>query len=1145
MATRAELARIGEFRGIAAALGAAFQVAAIAEAISSLEELTGRLTASLPLAEGTAHFFEGVEEMLQAAFRPMDELRLAAIRQGALVDALAKLLSLDPAERMQARAGLLTYHCHFDGAPGGEEEGKLQELCELLFRLFVNRADDYAIQRDTGAYVRANSEAGQRLRARLGLPGQLTPELIKKHLRGEITLGVYPYDPETGLAKWGCFDLDDVSPETVRRIYETIGEDPALKNACLVEQSSTRDRLHIWLFFRGEEPSIIRQVLRKIAEKADVDPRTIEIFPKQADISAEFGNLIRLPLGLHRRKKLWSVFIDPETGEELDPLEALRAIWPVEIDEETRRKIKAELRRSPPGGEPEGREFEEGWQPPEGLDLDYIEERILKGQAELIFCPALTRAITEKWKPGHRRPILTLIHATLRGLGFEDPARVKRILAKINEHFDPPLGRVEFETWFKNEWKRFGREFGPPGCKIIKHGGGALFAGLRELNLCEGCRERVPEWVKHPIQYTAWRVKKLTYKRVKLAELTARHIGEALEAYAMIGGVVASYKIPIGVEIRAKEKLPRDEKGILCDGIKHSFRPVEQVKFITLGERRQVKLAVEMALTKAYPELVRGLSDAELRRLLKKLDARIRWGTAVEAYALDVVDELKIDDKSITPRSVKIIILREPPLQTGKNYILHGTAGAIPPRSEIVFIATELEEERGEEEIDLEAVRAFCELGSAEEKAKLLERICGGVERYDMFMATALTQFSLLYVPFKGRPRLGVISTEIFGDTRAFKSEGVKRACRLLRGALYVSLETGGRTGLLYTISPVKGGQGYTIVWGELISADKKLIVIDGANKLQTEEWLEFRESRSDGCVRVRRAAKGDAWCRARLILIRNPERGEALEEFTFKIEALSTYQPPDIARLDIIVPVETSEERAKKVFQLEPPSREEIARYGRLFMEARKFIWSLRAEDIEITLEAIKAIKEESSKLLEEFACKRYPIVSADADYKLTKISCAFAALDGSFTIEPIKLIVRAEHVRRAAKWLAGVLRKADLHHYAMNERRRRKMRLEDLRRVILDVQDHEYASEILELIALEGVKRRSDIAAVMGLNESTISRGIKLLKKHRLIYSTSRGYKLTPRGNQVARAMFLEESRLFDVREALFGGEEVERHD
>jgi hypothetical protein len=56
-------------------------------------------------------------------------------------------------------------------------EGGRSSLIDDVFRLFVGRRDAYAIQRDDGSYIRIN--------------GELTPYLIEKYLRGEITVGVY------------------------------------------------------------------------------------------------------------------------------------------------------------------------------------------------------------------------------------------------------------------------------------------------------------------------------------------------------------------------------------------------------------------------------------------------------------------------------------------------------------------------------------------------------------------------------------------------------------------------------------------------------------------------------------------------------------------------------------------------------------------------------------------------------------------------------------------------------------------------------------------------------------------------------------------------------------------------------------------
>ena len=987
----------------------------------------------------------------------------------------------------------------------GGLEGRSRELAELLHRLFVNRCDDYALQLPSGQYVRANSEAGRRMREKLGLPSQLTVEVVERHLAGDVTVGVYPHDPATGLGKWGCLDLDEATSEDIERVWRVVEADEELRKAVLFEQSSP-GRYHVWLLFEGEELGVIRWIMRRIVEKAGIPPRNVEVFPKQA-VPAEFGNLVRLPLGVHRAKGVRSVFIDPKTGAVLEALEALRAVRPAVVAEEARERIRREL-------ETEER-AQEVFEELRDEELRIVEKAVLEGRPETVFCPALARAFRTRWKPGHRRTALSLIHAMLRGLGFSDKQRVRAMLKAINARFDPPLTDAEFRTWFEAEWARFGRDYSPPGCEIVKKGGGALFANLGTVELCRGCD--APKWVRHPLSYTAWRLRRLTARRVRLAEITARDVGRPLEAYAMVAGVTGVYRIPIGVELRADEAVRGDSEGVLREGVKISFRPDEQASFVGLSEGGQVRRALELALRKVCPGVKPSAAADKLR-------VKVRWGTAVEAYAVDVVDELRIDQASVTPRGVKIVMLREAPPQTGRRYILRGTAGVISRTSEVVFVASEVEEE--EEAIDVEAVKTFADMGSAEEKVELLERICGGIDRRDMFTAIALTYFSPLYVEFKGRRRLAVLNTEVFGGTRGFKSEGAKRANRVLGGGLYVSLETGGRTGLLYTIVPLKGRGGYAVVWGELIAADRRLVIIDGANKMDREEWLEFRESRSDGIVKVRKAAKGDAWCRTRTILIRNPEGGRDLDSFLFKIEALSEYEPPDIARLDIIVPAETDIKRAKKVIKRRAYRPEEYADAVHAFREARKFIWRLRPEQVRFTPEAEAAVEELAEALLDEFEAKRYPLVSADADVKLAKLAAAWAALDGSFTPELDGVVVRGEHVRKAAEWWSRVLRKADLHVWARKERERRVIPPEELQKIVEEVSSDPVTAQLFELIAVGRVGRRTELASYVGLDEATVSRKIKILRRLKLVaYSRKKGYILTPRGIQVARAIFFEE--------------------
>jgi len=49
-----------------------------------------------------------------------------------------------------------------------------------------------------------------------------------------------------------------------------------------------------------------------------VNPKQIELFPKQTEIDADgYGNLVKLPLGFHREKRKWSTFLDVKTLEPL------------------------------------------------------------------------------------------------------------------------------------------------------------------------------------------------------------------------------------------------------------------------------------------------------------------------------------------------------------------------------------------------------------------------------------------------------------------------------------------------------------------------------------------------------------------------------------------------------------------------------------------------------------------------------------------------------------------------------------------------------------------------------------------------------------------------------------------------------------
>ncbi len=195
---------------------------------------------------------------------------------------------------------------------------------EMILELFFARKDNYAVQRAEGSYVRIESP--------------VTPELIEKHLDGEVTLGSYVMSRD-GQVKFICFDLDaegDLasSREAMERLASAL---ESLGIHALREFSGSKG-FHTWVFLdemldAEVAVSFMRTLLASEGWEREgrgfVHPDfpgvVCETFPKSASAGeAGCGPLIKLPIGIHRKSGNRSYFLD-EDGREIIPFfKALR-----------------------------------------------------------------------------------------------------------------------------------------------------------------------------------------------------------------------------------------------------------------------------------------------------------------------------------------------------------------------------------------------------------------------------------------------------------------------------------------------------------------------------------------------------------------------------------------------------------------------------------------------------------------------------------------------------------------------------------------------------------------------------------------------------------------------------------------------------
>ena len=157
-----------------------------------------------------------------------------------------------------------------------------KDQLRLFANLFVSRRDDYAVQQADGRYLRA------------GRP--LTYSTLLRHLRGAETIGTYVID-ERGLCRFALFDDDTDSDDLEERVKTLVGVQARLHMEGIPSSlEGSRRGAHLWVLCSRLVPA--SQLRRWLLPYC---PAGVEFFPKQDEDTREYGSLVRLPLGVHRR----------------------------------------------------------------------------------------------------------------------------------------------------------------------------------------------------------------------------------------------------------------------------------------------------------------------------------------------------------------------------------------------------------------------------------------------------------------------------------------------------------------------------------------------------------------------------------------------------------------------------------------------------------------------------------------------------------------------------------------------------------------------------------------------------------------------------------------------------------------------------
>ena len=250
--------------------------------------------------------------------------------------ALAQGLPASTAERLRRLAGR-------PSARIAEPPAREQELvpgdadCVRFHRLFSGRE-----------VVRANGSGRTARAATCRYTSRSLPPSCANYLLGTFTIGVYPIRLD-GTATFFALDLDIDKHALQRAAWRSpiaqqlrdilrvegprlLGVLRGLGFAPLFENSGYKGR-HFWVFLEEPETAGVLHLFGKLllAWQTPHIPAGLhlEYFPKQANLKGKgLGNLIKLPLGIHRCTGRRSELLDDQSQPLREPLIVLRLVVP-------------------------------------------------------------------------------------------------------------------------------------------------------------------------------------------------------------------------------------------------------------------------------------------------------------------------------------------------------------------------------------------------------------------------------------------------------------------------------------------------------------------------------------------------------------------------------------------------------------------------------------------------------------------------------------------------------------------------------------------------------------------------------------------------------------------------------------------------
>ncbi len=313
--------------------------------------------------------------------------------------------------------------------------------------------------------------------------------------------------------------------------------------------------------------------------------------------------------------------------------------------------------------------------------------------------------------------------------------------------------------------------------------------------------------------------------------------------------------------------------------------------------------------------------------------------------------------------------------------------------------------------------------------------------------------FSCLNFNMAGRQCKGWVEVVIVGDSEQGKSQVAKDLSALYGLGEHIDASNTSSAGLIGSVQKI--GERWCILWGALVRADQRLVIMEEISDAEPELVKRLTEARSSGIATISKAKSGKAHCRTRLAMISNP-REVHIDNYSYGCLAIKDLVGglEDVRRFDLGVVV--NKRYQDTVCHVTAPEAYEQELHRNLVLWA----WSRTTDQIQISNE--RYIKERAVSLCQQFVSDLPLIGLGWVHEKIARLSIALAARTYS-TPDGEKLVVEKRHIDFIADFLETYYRTDEVGYrdYSLAVLQREK--LHNVKMLTELIQTQETAEQLL----------------------------------------------------------------------------------